>query len=175
MIRLSYIAFLFLIFISQSLNAQFINIQIKIEPELSAVVEQELAFGNVVSNSGVQNISLGDFNMGIFKIRALYTQSIYVDLDVPTALESLGSFGTDQIPITLYSAYNNSGDNNSNNAVELTNNAGYIPMSSNMFDVNPTQLKYWQELYIYIYGFIEVGQISNGLYEGDVLLTVNYD
>lgn len=175
MIRRYFIIHLALILFNVPLNAQFINIQIKIEPELSAVLEQELAFGDVVANSGVQNIELGDFNMGIFRIRAFYSQSIFVNLNVPNALESNNNFGDDQIPITLFSAFNNSGENNATNAIELNNNAGYIPMTDNIFTQNTNQIRYWQELYLYVYGYIDVGQVSDGFYEGDVVLSVTYD
>ena len=40
---------------------------------------------------------------------------------------------------------------------------------------NTNQIRYWQELYLYVYGYIDVGQVSDGFYEGDVVLSVTYD
>ncbi|HCT52926.1 MAG TPA: hypothetical protein DF712_10735, partial [Balneola sp.] len=53
------ILFLSFIAFNNSVNAQFINLQLRIEPELSATVEQSLDFGTQVTNFGTRTIALG--------------------------------------------------------------------------------------------------------------------
>ncbi|MDR9416346.1 MAG: hypothetical protein RI564_08680, partial [Gracilimonas sp.] len=154
--------------VHSNIFAQFINLQIRVEPELSATVEQDLSFGTLVSNYGRSEIQLGDVNMGVFNIRAFYTQNLYIDLEYPDVLINEDPENNDQIPIELFMAYNNRGNNNPANANVLSGNNGLISIHESTeadFD-----RKIWEEMYLYVYGSIDVGNIANGVYSGDIVL-----
>lgn len=148
--------------------AQFINLQVKVEPELSATVEQPLNFGTQVTNSGQTAINLGDLNMGIFSIRAFSNQLVFVELEYPDHL-SLAD-GNDIIPMFLELSYNNSNENIYANARPLNENHGLIKVSE--LD-NAEGL--WSILYIYVFGSIDIGNVANGIYAGDIVLSVSYE
>ncbi|MBO6524754.1 MAG: hypothetical protein JJ971_13065 [Balneolaceae bacterium] len=154
-------------------NAQFINLQIRIEPEITAKVEQNLNFGELVINSGEKFIGLGDLNMGVFSIRALHTQSVFLSMNTTEALVHTNPFLNDEIPINLNIAYNNTGDNNANHSVELTGDLVYLPIYNNLENPNPSTV--WQELYLYVFGTIEVGEVATGEYFSELTLVVQYD
>ncbi len=156
------------------LHSQFINLQIRVEPELSATVEQDLNFGQLVINSGITEIRLGDVNMGIFNIRAYYTQNIYVSLDFPTALIHDNPAIKDVIPMDLDVAYNNTGSRSVFNSTELEGNEGFLPVTENVLVTQRNQ-EIWQELLLFVYGSIDVGNVNEGLYSGEILLFVDYD
>tara|TARA_R110002110_G_scaffold63061_3_gene175541 strand:- start:9743 stop:10189 length:447 start_codon:yes stop_codon:yes gene_type:complete len=147
------------------------NIQISIEPELSAEVEQVLNFGQVVSNSGISEIKLGDLNTGIFGIRAIRSQSLQIELNYPDYLVRENN-PNDQIPLDLQISYNNSGSNNASKTKILPNRMGNLIVGGST--VNDSG-NFWRKLYLYVYGTIDVGDIPNGLYEADVTLFVSYD
>jgi hypothetical protein len=161
---------LFLVVSHKPLSAQFINLQITIEPELSAQVEQVLDFGQVVSNSGVMQIELGDLNTGIFSIRAIRSQSLYIELNHPDFLTRENN-PSDQIPLELNVSYNNSGNDNISKSQILADRSGTITIGGS----ENNSENFWRKLYLYVYGSIDVGNIPNGLYKGDVTLFVSYD
>tara|TARA_R110002096_G_scaffold39845_4_gene108681 strand:+ start:4280 stop:4807 length:528 start_codon:yes stop_codon:yes gene_type:complete len=164
---------LFFLVVNTSTSAQFINLNINIEPELSVTVEQNLNFGTLVANSGLHNIPLGAINSGVYSIRAYHTQNIYITLNSPDFLINESSNSTDRIPITLNAAFNNSGVDNQKLATTLENNTGYFPVhkpsSSNL------KTDVWQALFLYMFGTIDVGNIANGIYSGQVVLFIEYD
>ncbi|MEX0723637.1 MAG: hypothetical protein WD357_09475 [Gracilimonas sp.] len=156
-----------------SAQAQFINLQLKVEPELSATVEQDLDFGTQVTNSGRTEVQLGDINMGIFSIRAFHTQNLYMSLQFPESLENNAPGIEAEIPLELSMNYNNSGTNSPANSTPLTENNGYISIHENTRPVNQNDI--WKQMYIYVYGAIVVGNIPNGTYTADIVLSVDYD
>lgn len=158
-----------------TLKAQFINLQIRVEPELSATVEQDLNFGQLVINSGPSIIELGDVNMGIFNIRSYYTQNVFIQLDVPEALTHNNPAVNDVIPIELGVAYNNSGNRNVDNSVILNENFGFLPIYNPASTGFTTNTEIWQEMYLYVFGSILVGNINEGEYNGEVTLLIEYD
>lgn len=159
--------------VNTAATAQFINLQLKVEPELSATVEQSLDFGTQIVNTGRTNISLGDVNMGVFSIRAFHTQNIYMSLSYPEYLINSNSQSADQIPLELSINYNNSGKNIPDKSIPLPDNNGFISVHERNSNTNRSDI--WQELYIYVHGSIEVGNIANGLYTGDIILSIDYD
>lgn len=168
--------FVFGIGTTHNASAQFINLQITIEPELSASVEQHLNFGTVIAQTGEHTINLGDANMGIFSIKTFYTQNLYIDLLVPDYLTHSNPAIKDNIPISLSIAYNNS-ENPSfshSSAVLLENNSGYIPITQNLSaEYIPSQV--WKHVELYVFGSIYVGDISNGEYSGEIVLNIEYN
>ena len=167
-----FLALLFVL-VSPKLSAQFINLNINIEPELSVTVEQNLNFGTIVANSGLHTIPLGAINSGVYSIRAYHTQNIYITLNSPEFLINESSNSTDRIPITLNAAFNNSGVDNQKLAITLENNTGYFPVHNPSSSNLKTDV--WQALYLYMFGTIDVGNIANGTYSGLVVLFIEYD
>jgi hypothetical protein len=165
----------FFLLLNNNAIAQFINLQIRVEPELSATVEQNLSFGQLVINSGVSEVELGDLNMGIFNIRAYYTQNIYVSIEYPEFLTHENPAIEDNIPLTINASYNNSGNRNINNSTLLVGNSGYLPVSERATRALNNNQEFWEEIYLYIYGSINVGNINEGEYSGEILLLIEYD
>lgn len=159
--------------LSSFAQAQFINLQLKIEPELSATVEQNLDFGTLISNSGRTEIQLGDVNMGVFSIRALHTQNVYLNLQYPDVLLHDNPGISEEIPLQLSMSYNNTGNNNAVNSLPLAANSGFI--SIHEITELDSRNDIWKQMYIYVYGAIEVGNIPNGVYTGEIVLSVDYD
>ena len=168
------IGILLLLGSGNAVYSQFVNLQITVEPEISIAVEQELSFGTLLSNTGEMSVGLGDVNMGVFNIRAFKTQMLFLDFRVPEFLEHSNPDITDNIPLNLGLAYNNSGTNNSNRSQILENNHGYIPVSDATEDRSRSG-DVWHNIYLYIFGGIRVGDIRNGQYSGEVVLLINYE
>ncbi len=173
MIKICFIFLYAFLFNLSVLHAQFINFQIKIEAELSATVERDLNFGTQISNSGRTEIQLGDINMGVFSIRAYHTQNVYLNLQYPSALTNNNPAVNATIPLELNIAYNNTGNNAVESATPLPGNNGLVSVHERTELRNKNDI--WKQLYLYIYGAIEVGDIPNGVYTGDILLSVDYD
>lgn len=169
--RLPYI--LFFLIVSLPSQAQFINLQLTIDAELTATVEQPLDFGTQLTNAGRIDIGLGDVNMGIFSIRAFRTQNIFIELDYPTALRNPNPEVSEDIPLDLSLAYNNSGTNSIENATQLPAENGFISITENTQTAYDSEI--WKELFLYVYGSIDVGNVPNGIYSGDIVLTVDFD
>lgn len=170
-----YITFCFYLFITgTAAKAQFINLEFDVKAELTAVVNQDLDFGTVVKNSGTHYVDLEDINAGIFAIRAFMAHNIFVVIDTPTHLSYTEGDQEYKIPLNLYSAYNNTGIDNPLVAVPLQNNMGFIPQLASGRTAD-NQLKHWDDIYLYIYGSIDVGDIPDGTYQADITLEVEYE
>lgn len=153
--------------------AQFVNVDLEIDPEIKAVVINPIEFPEVVINSGRVSIGLGEPTMGVFGITAFSTQTISIQITYPDYLSSNSGSENDRIPIEINSYYNNRGNNDYRSALPLENNTGVISiLDSEEYLKNPNS--YWETLYIYLVGAINVGNISEGNYFGDIQLVVEY-
>lgn len=155
--------------------AQFINLQIRIEPELSATVEQELDFGTFAINSGEQFIGVSDVNAGIFSVRAYYTQNVFIELVLPPELNHINPAISDVIPIDLQIAYNNMGNRSSSEAQVLQDNKGILPINEYDELITSNSPEIWRELYLFVFGSIYVNDIASGIYESEIVLSIEYD
>lgn len=170
--KLLRIHIIFLFFcIPVSVSGQFLNVQIDVIPEIETLVEQPLDFGQIVTNSGLQQIELGDPNMGIFRIRALRAQRLFISLDSDEELRSQNPGNSQTIPIELQASYTQNG---------IDNYQSSTPLSSLFEDIvieSPPEepLSAWSSAYIYIYGNIDVGNVPAGTYRGEIVLTVIYE
>jgi hypothetical protein len=157
----------------ENTHAQFIHSQMEIETELSAVVVQNLSFGDVIANSGVTQIEMGNPNMGIFEIRGLRDQQLLVSLDPPSYLSHTGEDIEGQIPLSIEASYNNSGEINELNYAQPFQENQYT-----RFTLGGTNgegnMSAWALAFVYIYGSIEVGEVPEGTYEGTLVFTVEY-
>lgn len=162
-----------------SSQAQFLTLDLKIEPELRTSIDQELNFGTLATNSGEISIALGDLNMGIFRIRAFKTQNVHISLVHPTNLTRDGiSANLDEyvIPLDLYMAYNYSDNEDYLDAKEIPNNMTYLPISEIPLNgVRSNSIDNWKELLVFLYGSILIDNIPSGNYSALVTLVVDYD
>lgn len=158
-----------------NLQAQFVNFELEIEPELSASVKSNLQFGQVLVNSGTQQVNLGDVNMGVFTISSLKSQLVTINLDFPRELTLAGgASGNNVIPIFLEASYNNRGSDNYQTSIPVEGSSARFKILEDAI-ANDANTQFWETAYIYIFGSITVGDIADGNYSGSILLTVFYE
>ena len=149
-------------------HAQTVRFNMEVQLELEVEVLQDLNFGTVVSNSGISQIALGNPQMGIFKIKALASQSAILSLQKPDRLtQSAGQDTSNTIPLNLDAAY----------APEESNYQDYLPFANDELQIvlsgdNDEQV--WDTGYVFIFGNIDVGDIAPGAYSGTLVLNVAY-
>jgi hypothetical protein len=109
--------------------------------------------------------------MGIFRIDALRTQKILMSLEVPEYLRQ--EFGPEsaRIPVELFAAFSNFGEENWRTAQPFRTPLQEIIIESPQD--NPEAI--WSSAYIYIYGMIDIGTIPEGVYTGDIVLSIIYE
>ncbi|MEX1213061.1 MAG: hypothetical protein WEA36_09465 [Balneolaceae bacterium] len=151
------------------LHAQFLSIQIDVEPDVVAQTVRPLDFGQIPTGSGEVRISLGDSQMGIFSIHAIQTQRLLVTLEQPEFLthERLDA----RIPLTLQMAYTEFGINDFSQATPIGQENEEIivqPIPGNITTV-------WSTAHLYVYGWLDIGMVPEGVYSGDVVLLIEYE
>lgn len=163
--------FLVCFFLPIQAYTQFMNLQIEVEPELSVTVLQPLDFGTVVINSGITEITPGDPSMGVFSIDAMNTQQLLVSFNKPAALTSRNPGQTGSIPIeinTSYISYNN-------DSVQLSTPIRRNPESFTISAAPDRASDTWSRAYIYVYGSVDVQNIPEGQYTGELIINVTYE
>ncbi len=170
---LSHITFfaILVFLIPGSIAAQFLNIQLDVEPEVETLVEQPLNFGEVITNSGRQVINLGDENMGIFRINALNAQHLILQLQSDEQLVHTDEEIEQAIPIEIEASFTNNGENDYRTSTQLDQNFSDITIEAP--PQNPEAV--WSAMYLYIYGSITIGDVPAGTYRGEIILTVIYE
>ena len=151
--------------------SQFLDIQIDIEPEVETIVDRSLDFGQIVSGSGYQEISLGSPGMGIFQVRALRTQRLLISLDSDDELSHSDPSISQTIPIELNASYTQNGLDDFRNSVPLSSVLENIVIEGP--PQNPTAT--WSSIFLYISGGLNLGDVPAGTYTGQVTLTVIYE
>ena len=167
---LVYSILLFLIFPLQGFS-QSLNVQIDVTPEVQTTVVKDLDFGQVIAGLGSQSIPAGSPNMGIFRVRALRTQSVILQMDADEELLHEDPDVLDSIPIELQAAYTNFGMEDFELSTPLNNLGESIVLQSS--NSNPSSE--WTSLYIYVFGDVDIGNVREGVYTGEVILTVIYE
>lgn len=152
-------------------NGQSLNIQIDVDPRVETTVEQNLDFGQVIGGAGRQSIMPGSPEMGIFKIRALRTQQLIIQMDGDEELLHENPDILDSIPLDLSASYTNFGVED----YELSTPLSSIGESIVLETSNENPESEWSSLYIYVFGDVDVDQVREGLYTGEVVLTVIYE
>lgn len=161
---------LFLCLTVTSSTAQTVKFSFDVQPELGIEVLQDINFGTVVSNSGRQQIDLGNSQMGVFKIKALAAQSARLTLQTPEYLSASNSENNKTIPISLEAAYS---ANPSGYADSIPFKEGTLDISlgdGNMASLSPS----WETGFVFVYGTIKVGEVQKGLYSGTLVLNITY-
>lgn len=152
-------------------DAQFLNIQIDVEPSVDTVVQQRLDFGQMIAGSGLQEIPLGSPNMGVFHIRALRTQRMLISIDADPELIHANPNINASIPMEIYANYTNDGIDNFRASNALSDQLEMIIVET---PDNNTEVM-WSGIYIYIYGSIDLRNVPLGTYSGNIVLTVVYE
>jgi len=151
-------------------QAQIVNHSMEVQPELSVEVLQNLNFGTVITNSGTQQINLGDNRMGVFGIRALAAQSVLISLKKPEHLEAEQNGNSDQIPFSLQAAYSSRANNYDQVIPFDENNLRTVLESIDNLENSST----WETGYVYIFGDINVGDVIPDSYSATLVLNVVY-
>lgn len=168
----TFVSILLLILIQPAESqAQFLNVQIEVEPSVDSVVQQRLDFGQLIAGSGLQDIPLGSPNMGVFHIRALRTQRMMISIDADSQLSHANPNITASIPMEIYANYTNDGIDNYRASNALSDQLEMIIVETP--DNNPDAA--WSGIYIYIYGSIDLRNVPLGTYLGEIVLTVVYE
>ena len=152
-------------------QAQFLNIQIDVEPEVETLVDRSFNFGQIVIGSGFNEVPLGAPGMGIFQIRALRTQRILISLESDQVLRHEDPDVEASIPIELSASYSNNGVEDYRTSVPFSSLTENIVLEGP--PQNPTAT--WSSIFVYVYGGINIGNIPTGTYTGEVVLTVIYE
>lgn len=147
------------------------NIQIDIDPQIDTTVEQSLNFGQVVTGSGPVSINLGDSNMGIFKISALRSQRLLISLEHSSELRSVSSSNSATIPFDIEASFTDFGVNDYRQSSPLSSPLEEVFIEGPPANPNAT----WSSAYIYVYGSLDIGNIPNDIYVGEVQLTIVYE
>jgi len=153
------------------LFSQSLNIQLDVEPRVETTVEQNLDFGQVIGGAGLQSILPGSPEMGIFQIRALRTQQLIIQMEEVEELQHEDPDVLDSIPIELRASYTNFGIED----FELSTPLNSIGESVVLQTSGENPESEWTSLYVYVYGDVDIGQVREGLYTGEVVLTVIYE
>jgi len=165
-----YLLFFFAFLLPHScLMAQFLDMQLDIEPELTVSVLQPLNFGTVITNSGITSVSPGEPGMGVFTIDAINTQKLLLHFEKPDELTH--EENEDSIPVEINASFTEYDRDNAVLAQPIVNNPEEIilrPLPGNETGV-------WSKSYIYIYGNITVGNIPEGIYSGELVLNITYE
>lgn len=157
----------FMLITTNPAPAQFIDLQLNVDPEITAQTEQPLDFGEITTNSGRRMIELGDTGMGIFSITALENQLLLVTLDKPTELRHSNSGIDETIPLELFSRYGFSAQNHED-STPLPDATSTIRVEPNP-DPGP-----WNSIYIFMYGAVDIGDVPDGTYDNEIVLSVEY-
>lgn len=148
-------------------HGQFIDLQLDIDSELTATTEKPLEFGTLTTNSGRRMIELGSVNMGIFSITGLEQQMLLVTLNKPNALRHDNPAVKEIIPLELFARYGYSAQNYQD-SIPLPEASSSIKMESNP-EPGP-----WNTIYIFMYGAVDIGDVPDGSYANQIVLSVEY-
>lgn len=149
--------------------AQFLNLQIEVDPEMDIVVERPLDFGQIIANTGLVQIDLGHPGMGIFAIRAIRTQRMFLSLRQWGYLEHPEL--DDRIPVELMLSYNENGINDFRESRPVESDSEEIIIQPSPGSPDDT----WSTAYLYVYGNIDVANIPAGMYTGNAVLHIEYE
>lgn len=161
---------LFLLFLCKPAIAQYVNVQIDIRAEVDADVRQPLDFGTMVSNSGIYRIEPGHPDMGVFAVRVIQAQSMLFHLELPAYLVHSGPETDARIPISLEAAYTNFGEDDFSRALPMR-----TPYEEVVMSLPDDPSHEWATAFIYLYGEIDIGDIPEGSYHGEIILNIEYE
>ena len=158
-------------------NAQVMRLEFNVESELFTEQLQELFFGDRLPMAGLISVPLGDPDMGIYRITGSANLILDVDVTTPGRLVHVNEeFADFFIPLELGFAYANREENNIEHAILFEGSLATYPITT-LFDntiVDPTQAIPLVNSYLYVFGSIEIGDIPQGIYEAEVVISIEY-
>lgn len=155
-------------------KAQFLRISMEVESELKTQTVQTLQFGDLNQNAGAVQVSMGEGNMGIYSISGNPIQWVRVTLDTPELLRHADRSLGDSLEISIQAAYANQGANRVEDAQLFGNGEAQFQMMQNAASLTSTQRLRDVTAYIYLFGGISVGNVEPGLYDGQIVMQVEY-
>lgn len=159
---------------SRPAEAQFIRVTMEVESELSTHSLQPLSFGELYQNTGPVQVSMGADNMGIFSISGAPIQKVRVSLQSPDLLHHADRSLGDSLEISIQAAYANRGANRVEDARLFNDDQAQFRMMENTGNLTSAALLRDVTAYIYIFGSLSVGNVEPGLYDGEVVMEVEY-
>jgi hypothetical protein len=150
---------------AQSSATQTKTVSVGVAVGLSLFVDRGLNFGTVVVNTGLDSVALTAVNTGEVTINGQWNNNVTVTLTPPASLTN----GGNNLPYTPGAAYNNAADDPATATV-------WTPPSGQQtaFRLRANHTGHTGEAYIYIYGSINVGNVSPGTYSGLYGIAVTY-
>ena len=156
------------------------------------IPSEDLEFGTIIQNQGLTTINIT--NAKVLTLEGVKYLDVLLDITADDYLLLNGDLGCEtnpscRIAFTLQAAYANRGDNDTNEAYNMTVLSN---VASAQFQIlqresgppgppptpvyegyNPSLFN--ETAYIYIYGSINVGSVNAGSYSGQIMVTLNYD
>lgn len=153
---------------------------------------EDLDFGTIIQSQGLTNIDIT--NAKVLTLEGVKYLDVLLDITADDYLLLNGDLGCEtdpscRIAFTLQAAYANRGDNDTNEAYNMTVLSN---IASAQFQIlqresgppgppptpvyegyNPSLFN--ETAYIYIFGSINVGSVDAGSYSGQIMVTLNYD
>ncbi len=159
-----------------TVQAQFLSIEIPVKAELSAEIEQKLTFQNLQSGSGLHALPLGSNRSGIYAINAYGNQLVWVQILPSAFLKHINPMVQDSVKLQIKAAYVSKNTDNYRLKTLFENHEALFTIynSENRISEPSDNYQIWKTAYIYMYGSLEVGNVRNGVYEGEILLQIDY-
>lgn len=176
-----------------ALPAQEINFSKYDNYSITLTKLSDLDFGYIIANSGLQEINLNSPDISTITIQGVKYLDVTIELDAGTELLLNGNsaFAGDAskaIPFTLEAAYANNGQDNTSEAKLINiNSANYgsvrlpikqretIPPGPPPTPPHENYIPPTETAYLYIYGYINVGQVDAGSYFNSLTVTITYN
>lgn len=133
-----------------------------------------LNFGSVFPNDGLVQILLSDPEVEVLSIEGHFNKEVTVTLSPPNNLQLDANYS---IPFTLRAAYANEGENDVNQAKNISGTSATFPIYDQesggvLPPVRGGGGPLTATAYLYIYGDIDVGFVAAGTYSGTINITV---
>lgn len=157
----------FLYFLPAPVLAQYVDLHLEVETESTIKIERSINFGSFRSNGGTKSIMMGDVNMGVLSINAIETQELLISYKTWNHLKHSNPSIPDRVPLHLEVQYGFS-RNNFRDTQALSKTFQSVLIKENP-DIGP-----WNNLYLFFYGAVEIGDIAPGSYSTEVVLNIQY-
>lgn len=152
-------------------KAQFLSIELDVVPEISVDVQRNLDFGTIIPGQGWSEVRQSGTGAGIFRIKALNSQEVFISFQAPDYLSHSDPGYTDRLPLQLEFAYNTGNRPDQNGAIPVKKSGKRLILGNNASSEEEVS---WNYAYIYVFGQIMVGNVPPGEYQGELNLTVEY-
>ncbi len=156
-----------IVFSSAPLYSQFLNIEIPVKTESSADIHQKLTFNTFQPGTGLHKISVTDKTAGVYSMISYANQLVSVTVSKAVFLKHISH--QDSIKLNIVAAYCNAGVNDPQKCIPFKNNKAFFKIYQ-----SPAAEAFWKTAYIYLYGSLNIGDVHEGLFRGEVALRISY-